>query len=174
MLPTLPLSDGHLSDTLTKQYWDDGFLFPLPAVSPDKAQAARGELEAIEARWLDAGLPLPDVKLGEPMASDHRRILATAMGRLRGKIRYRPVIFELMPERFTLSALQMTCEGILGLKLHKQNFRRALDRTDLVEGTGEMMDRTGGRPAELYRFRREKLRRSAALGITTPAIRRDS
>ncbi|RIJ14889.1 NUDIX hydrolase [Henriciella mobilis] len=122
----------------------------------------------------DAGLPLPDVKLGEPMASDHRRILATAMGRLRGKIRYRPVIFELMPERFTLSALQMTCEGILGLKLHKQNFRRALDRTDLVEGTGEMMDRTGGRPAELYRFRREKLRRSAALGITTPAIRRDS
>ncbi len=59
MLPTLPLSDGHLSDTLTKRYWDDGFLFPLPAVSPDKAQAARGELEAIEARWLDAGLPLP-------------------------------------------------------------------------------------------------------------------
>jgi len=121
----------------------------------------------------DAGLPLPDVKLGEPMASDHRRILATAMGRLRSKIRYRPVVFELMPERFTLSALQLTSEGILGLKLHKQNFRRALDRTDLVEGTGEMMAGTGGRPAELYRFRREKLRRSAALGIATPAVRRE-
>ncbi|MEQ8557215.1 MAG: NAD regulator [Henriciella sp.] len=121
----------------------------------------------------DAGLPLPDVKLGEPMASDHRRILATAMGRLRGKIRYRPVVFELMPERFTLSALQLTCEGILGLRLHKQNFRRALDRAGLVEGTGEMMAATGGRPAELFRFCREKFRRSAALGITTPAMRRE-
>ena len=80
----------------------------------------------------DAGLPLPDVRLGEPMDSDHRRILATAMGRLRGKIRYRPVIFELMPERFTLSALQSACEGILGQRLHKQTFRRALDRTGLV------------------------------------------
>ena len=122
----------------------------------------------------DAGLPLPDVKLGEPMASDHRRILATAMGRLRGKIRYRPVIFELTPERFTLSALQMTCEGILGTTLHKQNFRRALDRLGMVEGTGEMMDRTGGRPAELYRFKREQFRRSAAFGIATPAARRDA
>ncbi|MEQ9316723.1 MAG: NAD regulator [Henriciella sp.] len=122
----------------------------------------------------DAGLPLPDIRLGEPMASDHRRILATAMGRLRGKIRYRPVVFELMPERFTLSALQEACEGLLGQRLHKQNFRRALDRTELVEGTGEVMSQTGGRPAELFRFRREKLRRSAALGISTPSIRRDS
>ncbi|MEM5518471.1 NAD regulator [Henriciella sp. AS95] len=122
----------------------------------------------------DAGLPLPDVQLGEPMASDHRRILATAMGRLRGKIRYRPVVFELMPERFTLSALQTTCEAILGQPLHKQNFRRALDRMDMVEGTGEMMSETGGRPAELYRFKRAKFRRSAALGIATPALKRDS
>ena len=121
----------------------------------------------------DAGLPLPDVKLGEPMASDHRRILATAMGRLRGKIRYRPVLFELMPERFTLSALQQTCESILGMRLHKQNFRRALDRVGMVEGTGEIMAATGGRPAELFRFKREKLRRSAALGITTPPLRRE-
>jgi hypothetical protein len=122
----------------------------------------------------DAGLPLPDVKLGEPMASDHRRILATAMERLRGKIRYRPVVFELMPDRFTLSALQATCEGVLGLPLHKQNFRRSLDRTGLVEGTGEMMAATGGRPAELYRFKREKVRKSAALGISAPTVRRES
>jgi len=122
----------------------------------------------------DAGLPLPDTKLGEPMASDHRRILATAMERLRGKIRYRPVVFELMPEKFTLSSLQSTCEGVLGLNLHKQNFRRALDRANLVEGTGEMMARTGGRPAELFQFRRDALRQSQALGITTPTIRRES
>ena len=122
----------------------------------------------------DAGLPLPDVKLGEPMASDHRRILATAMSRLRGKIRYRPVVFELMPDRFTLSALQTACEGVLGQPLHKQNFRRALDRAELVEGTGDLMAETGGRPAELFRFRRETLRRGAALGVATPAIRRES
>lgn len=121
----------------------------------------------------DAGLPLPDVKFGEPMASDHRRILATAMERLRSKIRYRPVVFELMPERFTLSDLQTACEGILGLSLHKQNFRRSLDRTGLVSGTGEMKAGTGGRPAELYRFKREKVRKSAALGISTPTVRRD-
>lgn len=121
----------------------------------------------------DAGLPLPDIKLGEPMASDHRRILATAIERLRGKLRYRPVVFELMPDRFTLSDLQIACEGILGLSLHKQNFRRGLDRTGLVAGTGEMKASTGGRPAELYRFLREKVRKSAAIGISTPAQRRD-
>lgn len=122
----------------------------------------------------DAGLPLPDVKLGEPMASDHRRILATAMERLRGKIRYRPVVFELMPDTFTLSALQSTCESVLGLTLHKQNFRRALDRASLVEGTGQMLASTGGRPAELFRFNRASLRQSQALGITTPTVRRES
>ncbi|QYI99621.1 NAD regulator [Thalassovita mediterranea] len=121
----------------------------------------------------DADLPLPDVRLGEPMASDHRRILATAMERLRGKIRYRPVVFELMPDRFTLSDLQIACEGILGLSLHKQNFRRALDRTGLVCGTGEMKAGTGGRPAELYRFMRERVRKSAAIGIAAPALRRE-
>ena len=74
--------------------------------------------------------------LGEPMISDHRRILATAIGRLRGKIKYRPVVFELMPERFTLLDLQKVVEAILGLPLHKQNFRRSLDRSGLVEGLG--------------------------------------
>jgi hypothetical protein len=105
---------------------------------------------------------------GEPMMSDHRRILATAVGRLRGKIKYRPVVFELAPERFTLSRLQKIVEAVLGLALHKQNFRRALDRTGLVEGVGEMATDTGGRPAELYRFRREALRERAVLGVPTP------
>ncbi|MEO0983380.1 MAG: NAD regulator [Pseudomonadota bacterium] len=121
----------------------------------------------------DAGLPALDFDLGEPMASDHRRILATAVGRLRGKIKYRPVVFELMGERFTLSALQRVVESVLGLTLHKQNFRRALDRTGLVDGTGQMEVGTGGRPAELYRFRREVLARKQALGVATPAARRD-
>ncbi len=121
----------------------------------------------------DGGLPSQRAQFGEAMASDHRRILATAISRLRGKLKYRPVVFELMPERFTLSALQQTCEALLGLTLHKQNFRRALDRAGLVEGTGAMETSTGGRPAELFRFRREILRRRIVSGVATPARRTD-
>jgi len=142
---------------------------------PDEAVLERYEL-LYEAGLVaecarDRNLPAPDVQLGEAMASDHRRILATAISRLRAKIRYRPVAFELMPERFTLTSLQSTVEAILGQKLHKQNFRRALDRTGLAEGTGEMESGTGGRPAELHRFRREALRRTGDRGLTAPVLR---
>lgn len=116
----------------------------------------------------DAGLPEPDVRLGEPMASDHRRILATAISRLRGKIKYRPVVFELMPDRFTLSSLQRAVEGILGLSLHTQNFRRALDKTDFVVGTGAMETSTGGRPAELYSYNRDSAFDAATTGLSAP------
>ncbi len=121
----------------------------------------------------DLGLPSMRARFGEAMASDHRRILATAMSRLRGKLKYRPVLFELMDQVFTLSALQQTAEALLGLRLHKQNFRRALDRAGLVEGTGAMEPSTGGRPAELFRFRREILRRQVVSGIATPAQKTD-
>ncbi len=142
---------------------------------PDEAVLERYEL-LYEAGLVaecarDRNLPLPDVQLGEAMASDHRRILATAIGRLRSKVRYRPVVFELMPDRFTLTSLQSTVEAILGQTLHKQNFRRALDRTEFVEGTGEMESGTGGRPAELYRFRRDALRRTGSRGLSAPVVR---
>ncbi|MFC3078403.1 NAD regulator [Phenylobacterium terrae] len=109
--------------------------------------------------------------LGEPMISDHRRILATALSRLRGKLKYRPVVFELMPEAFTLSALQRTVEAIAGVPLHKQNFRRALERADLVEGLGRLETDTGGRPAELFRFRRESLAARPVSGLSLPLLR---
>ena len=102
------------------------------------------------------------------MASDHRRILATAISRLRGKLKYRPVVFELMPDRFTLSALQRVVEGILGLSLHTQNFRRALDKTGFVVGTGAMETSTGGRPAELYSYNRDSMFGSATTGLSAP------
>jgi hypothetical protein len=109
--------------------------------------------------------------LGEPMASDHRRILATAIGRLRAKIKYRPVIFELAPDLFTLLHLQRLVESIAGLELHKQNFRRLLDRTGLVEGTGEFDTSAGGRPAELFRARRATLAERPVGGVHVPAPR---
>jgi hypothetical protein len=109
--------------------------------------------------------------LGEPMISDHRRILATGLGRLRGKLKYRPVAFELTPPEFTLSTLQRTVEAIVGAPLHKQNFRRALERAGLVVGLGRMVAGTGGRPAELFRFHREAMAAGAALGLSLPLLR---
>jgi hypothetical protein len=109
--------------------------------------------------------------LGEPMLSDHRRILATGLGRLRGKLKYRPVAFELTSPEFTLSQLQRTVEAIAGVSLHKQNFRRGLERTDLVEGLGRLHAETGGRPAELFRFRRELVRAGPAPGLPLPLLR---
>jgi hypothetical protein len=117
---------------------------------------------------------LPDrlaAAVGEAMFSDHRRILATAVSRLRGKIKYRPVVFELMGEAFTLSALQRAVEAIAGVALHKQNFRRALERAELVEGLGRMDAGTGGRPAELFRFRRELLSARPVSGLSLPLLR---
>ncbi|WP_088348485.1 MULTISPECIES: NAD regulator [Rhodomicrobium] len=102
---------------------------------------------------------------GLPMQFDHRRILATAMSRLRGKIKYRPVIFELMPESFTLFELQRTVEAILGTHLHKQNFRRLIAASGLVEATGDVRTATGGRPAKAYRFRRDVVLERPSAGV---------
>lgn len=100
------------------------------------------------------------------MGRDHRRILATAMGRLRGKLRYRPVVFELLPRRFTLLHLQHVVEALAGSRLHKQNFRRLVSQQGLVEPTGVMDSSQRGRPAELFEFRTEVMRERPAPGIS--------
>lgn len=105
------------------------------------------------------------IQLGSPMVFDHRRILATAIARLRGKMKYRPVVFELMPPAFTLLELQRTVEAISGVRLHKQNFRRLVEDQGLVEGTGRTSAPARGRPAELFRFRKEVLRERPAPGF---------
>ena len=110
------------------------------------------------------GLAAADPRLGMPMLYDHRRILATAMGRLRAKLKYRPVIFELMPPAFTLYDLQRNVEAISGVRIHKQNFRRLVETGGLVEQTGATIQ-TRGRPAQLFRFRREVLGERPAPGV---------
>ncbi len=122
----------------------------------------------------DLGRPAArvDRTAGVVMASDHRRILATAIGRLRGKIKYRPVVFELMMPAFTLLQLQRTVEALSGAGLHKQNFRRLVEQQGLVEETGEISAATGGRPARLVRFRREVLLERPAPGLRLRAGRR--
>ena len=119
---------------------------------------------------IDGKTPFPEEdsiydSTGLPLYQDHRRILATALGRLRSKIRYRPVIFELMPEVFTLFELQKVVEALSGENLHKQNFRRLIETEGLVEQTEMVSEKTGGRPAKLYRFRREVIREKPSPGV---------
>ena len=111
--------------------------------------------------------PLPSQR----MVHDHRRILATGIARLRAKIKYRPVVFELMPDAFTLLQLQRAVEALAGQLLHKPNFRRLIEQQALVEETGEAAMDTGGRPAKLFRFRREVVLERAAAGTKLPLVR---
>ncbi|MFA4846422.1 MAG: hypothetical protein WC654_07780, partial [Patescibacteria group bacterium] len=105
---------------------------------------------------------------GVAMTHDHRRILATGMARLRAKIKYRPVVFELLPPQFTLLQLQNTVEALAGLRLHKQNFRRLVQSQGLVEETCAKDSLGKGRPAKLFSFRREVLRERAVAGTKLP------
>jgi hypothetical protein len=119
------------------------------------------------ADGLGARLP----RLEHPLLGDHGILLARAIGELRRAVKHRPVVFELMPDEFTLFELQRTVEAILGPHLHKQNFRRLVESGGLVEPTGEHRLRTGGRPARLYRFRRDVLWERVAPGVRVKAGR---
>jgi hypothetical protein len=110
-------------------------------------------------------------RLVHPLLGDHATFLARAIGELRRAVKHRPVVFELMPDEFTLFELQRTVEAILGPHLHKQNFRRLVESGGLVEPTGEQRFRTGGRPARLYRFRRDVLWERVAPGVRVKAGR---
>ncbi|HIE38950.1 MAG TPA: NUDIX domain-containing protein [Anaerolineales bacterium] len=117
------------------------------AVVPAHAIHPRAGDDAAEARWWSI-YSLP------PLAFDHADILAYALQRLRYKMEYTAVGFELLPETFTLSELQAAYEVVLGEKLDKRNFRRKILGAGVIEETGAY--RTGeGRPAKLYRFRED-------------------
>jgi hypothetical protein len=108
---------------------------------------------------------------GRAMTADHRRILATGIARLRAKIKYHPVVFELMPAEFTLLQLQRSVEALAGRVVHKQNFRRLIEQQQLVEETGSMAADTVGRPAKLFRFRHAVLAERAVAGTKLPLSR---
>jgi len=120
-------------------------------------EALRGQLRADKV-----------VVPGRRMVADHRRILATGIARLRAKIKYRPVVFELMPATFTLLQLQRRVEALAGRLVHKQNFRRLIEQQELVEETGDITSDTGGRPAKLFRFRHAVLAERAIAGTKLP------
>ena len=86
------------------------------------------------------------------LALDHRRIIDYALTRLRNKLSYTTVGFQLLPARFTLSDLQRVYEVILGRELDKRNFRRKVELLGIVKPTREQRLAGSGRPAQLYRF----------------------
>jgi 8-oxo-dGTP diphosphatase len=116
-------------------------------VRPDQ-HPARADSDASEAAWHSVN-ELP------PLAFDHIQVIDKALERLRGKIRYQPVGFELLPTHFTLAQLQSLYEAILGRSLDKRNFRKKLLAFDFLVPLNKF---TSGahRPARLYRFDRRK------------------
>ncbi|MDG4889812.1 hypothetical protein [Mesorhizobium sp. WSM4887] len=130
------------------------------------------EAAMVEEAGGGAKTTLPAAVSGKAMVADHRRILATGIARLRSKIKYRPVVFELMRTSFTLLQLQRTVEALAGRLINKPNFRRLVEQQELVEETGETSLDTGGRPAKLYRFRHAVLDDSAVVpGTKLPLTR---
>ncbi len=131
------------------------------------------EARLVPEAWRDQGLDQPALPaLGSPAPRDHRRILATGIGRLRGKLKYRPVLFELMGETFTLLELQRAAEAVSGMPLHKQNFRRMVERSGLIEPTGTTSTRHGGRPAAEYRLAPEATWERRAASVRFGGARR--
>ena len=99
------------------------------------------------------------------LAFDHQEIVLRAHERLRGKVRYAPVGFELLPPRFSLTQLQRLYEIILGTELDKRNFRKKILSLDLIVETDEVEQGVRHRAARLYRFDRRKYDRLAKQGF---------
>lgn len=91
-----------------------------------------------------------------PLAFDHGEILGMVVQRLRGKLDYAPIGFELLPKKFTLRKLQTIHETILGRRLNKDSFRRRMIASGLIVPTGKREVDVEHRPAELYRFKRKR------------------
>ena len=119
---------------------------------------ARAATDAANAEWFP-------VSKSPKLAFDHADILATALARLKGKVRYQPIGFELLPPRFTLSQLQHLYEAVLGTDLDKRNFRKKVLGFGLLMPLKETRMAGPHRPAQLFRFDAEKYRKLAQRGF---------
>ena len=120
--------------------------------------ALQAQTDAQNAQWF-AVEKLPT------LAFDHDRILATAKQRLKGKLRYQPIGFELLPTKFTLTQLQRLYETVLQQKLDKRNFRNKILKMKLLLDIDEIETGVSHRPAKLYRFDRERYRELKQAGF---------
>jgi 8-oxo-dGTP diphosphatase len=120
--------------------------FALVKLSNYKAKAAT---DAAKAEWF----PISELPR---LAFDHADIVAAALARLQGKVRYQPIGFELLPPKFTLSELQHLYEAILGTELDKRNFRKKVLGFELLVALNETQMYGRHRPAQLFRFDADK------------------
>src|SRR3712207_778401 len=126
-------------------------------VSPEK-HSIHAATDARQARWFPA-TSLP------PLAFDHAGILHTALQRLRGKLTYAPVGFELLPQKFTIKQLQRLYEVVLDRKLDNRNFRKKIFGMDVLRELDEMQKGVPHRAARLYRFDERKYRQLVKRGL---------
>src|SRR5881628_1362345 len=120
--------------------------YALVKLSDHRAKAAT---DAANAEWFP-------VSKAPKLAFDHGDILATALARLKGKVRYQPIGFELLPPKFTLSQLQQLYEAVLGTDLDKRNFRKKVLSFGLLVPLKETQMAGRHRPAQLFRFDADK------------------
>lgn len=111
--------------------------------------AVQAATDASEAAWFSVH-DVPD------LAFDHAGILAMAHERLRGKVTYKPIGFQLLPQKFTLSQLQRLYETILERELDKRNFRKKIQKMDILKDLDEVQQDVAHRAARLFSFHREK------------------
>jgi 8-oxo-dGTP diphosphatase len=123
-------------------------------------ELAAGTDAADAGWWPMSGLP--------PLAFDHGAILQYALERLRNKLEYTTVGFQLLPERFTLSELQGVYEAILGRPLDKRNFRRKIELLGILTPLKERRSAGRSRPAQLYRFSASRFEKLKDKGILFP------
>jgi 8-oxo-dGTP diphosphatase len=129
--------------------------YALVNLSQHPVQAAS---DADRAAWFDVG-DLPR------LAFDHDEVVDVALRRLRGKVRYQPIGFELLPPKFTLSQLQAMYETILERRLDKRNFRKKVLQLGLLDETEELEEDVAHRAARLYRFNRGRYQKLARQGF---------
>lgn len=102
--------------------------------------------------------PVTEIK---KMAFDHKLILESCLGRLQQQVMDQPVVFNLLPEKFSLRQLQELYEAILGVELDRRNFRKKISIKDWIQDMGEMEDDVPHRPGKLYKLRPEFKKKAA-------------
>ncbi len=113
-------------------------------------QKVNAGTDADSVRWFALS------EVPEDLAFDHEKILQMAIERLKGKVRYQPIGFELLPEKFTLSELQHLYEAVLGVTLDKRNFRKKILKMDLLVALEEKQEKVAHRAARLYQFDKKR------------------
>jgi len=127
-------------------------------VKLSEVREVKDSTDAEEAKWFD-------IKKLPVLAFDHRHILQTAMERLKGKITYKPIVFELLPAKFVFSDVESIYETILNEPLNRRNFRTKMLATGLLEELDERVTHVSFRPPKLFRFNKKKYQKLNAKEI---------